>query len=657
MTTLVNDLNSFAETRIVNLRIEGQEIKELRLAQKVILSRCAQALNQNKHILVQAPSGCGKTLAYALVASYITEKSNGKALIVCPTKDLQKQVSTTCRALGLNFIEIYGSEEYVCPVRNKLLKSDAPVITLLCKHLEKCYYREKGECDYFRVHGLAKEFSLLITNYNKYIESWDVLKGKGKFNLIIFDEAHNLEQIAEQSSIVGISLKELEYTKKVFQDFVNKNYKQIREIIPILKDLNFYFLHDLDFDNIDIIRVGGKFEELIKIFKNWKFNDSEEDMGEKDLQELTNKCKNLINALERFSIIETFTIHRPENMHMLKLRESLIKFIIAESELRDKYRFKKRFKGEHLEIIGEPQIREMIHYILRESTKIQCHVSATLGNLYDYAERIGALKHGFITCEITDYPFNIEKRILLGLTDGPSMHKYKKDEHDYYWKEKKEVANKILEKILLKWPGNTLVFFRSREEAGEAYEFLSRNALLEPRLVFKKYFETGAERREIIEYFKKKKGSVLLGFGKMDQGLDLPGESLTLIVVYSSPFIHRTHQMERDIQRYKSSRVAFEKVDLDVAARRLSQLIGRLIRTSDDFGVVVVIDRRFYTRFYRWMKGRKMLPHDVNFKFFSLEHTCEILEKYWKKMINKSYSEYVGLEEKKAITTLKDFIT
>jgi len=48
-------------------------------------------------------------------------------------------------------------------------------------------------------------------------------------------------------------------------------------------------------------------------------------------------------------------------------------------------------------------------------------------------------------------------------------------------------------------------------------------------------------------------------------------------------------------------------VDLDVAAKRISQLMGRLIRSEEDFGVGIVIDGRFF-KFYKWMREAGMIP-------------------------------------------------
>lgn len=643
----MRDLKDYAKSKMVDLKIDGNEIKGLRPAQEDILEKFVEALNQDKHLLIQTPNGCGKTLAYSLVVGYITEKCNGRALIVCPTKDLQKQVLATCRGLNLDFIELYGSVEYTCPVRNELSKKietpvkKAPVITLLCKHMGECPYLKNNECDYYRSKKLAEESALVITNYDKYFLSWGALTKKRKFDLIIFDEAHNLESIAEESSRVHTSLEEIERTREDFQKYLEMNYSKIEELVLMLENL---FSFNVKLDKSSTAKAENCFRELIKLFYERRFNiERDIELTEKDLNQFASKCKQLADALEFFSIVETFLVARPENMKLIKLRTNLIKFTLAALRSKDRYMFLGRVKRGRPEIVGEPQIRGMIKYALKQSTVTQCHVSATLGNLFDYAEQIGALKPGFVSCEITDYPFDAKRRILFGLTDGPIMKKFKNGKRDDWWEKKKEIANRILEKLLLKWPGNVLIFFRSRGEAADAYDFLSRNFQLEPRLKFRKYFETGAERKEFIDRFKREKGSILLGFGKMEQGLDLPGESLTLILLYSMPFIRRTKQMWKDLlyfgNRY-NSKIAFEKVDLNIAAKRISQLVGRLIRTEDDYGAVVVIDGRFYgrfgPRFYNWMKDRDFLPKDVIFRFVTTDRACEILEKFWG-MMNKDF--------------------
>ncbi|MGV9141381.1 MAG: helicase C-terminal domain-containing protein, partial [Promethearchaeota archaeon] len=205
--------------------------------------------------------------------------------------------------------------------------------------------------------------------------------------------------------------------------------------------------------------------------------------------------------------------------------------------------------------------------------------------------------------------------------------------------------------------GNSMVYFRSREEAEIVYNYLRKVDGLRPRLLYKSYFKTGSERKKFIEKFGDKKGGILLGFGRMDQGIDLPGDKLTMVVMYSMPFSKRTFQMQKDYDyfiKYNDSMLAYKMVDLDVAARRICQLIGRLIRSEEDFGVGVIIDGRFF-RFYKWMRTSDMFTEDMVFEFLPSNTAYPLLEKFWRDTKGVAYNEYIESRIEEDLT-LEDFL-
>ena len=107
----------------------------------------------------------------------------------------------------------------------------------------------------------------------------------------------------------------------------------------------------------------------------------------------------------------------------------------------------------------------------------------------------------------------------------------------------------------------------------------------------------------------------------MDQGLDFPGESLTMVVMYSLPFVKRSPQMEEDFRRLRekyNSKIAFERVDLECAAKKLSQLVGRLIRKENECGVCYC---------FRWTILSKILLGCSTNSPFNLNSDIPILKK------------------------------
>ena len=82
------------------------------------------------------------------------------------------------------------------------------------------------------------------------------------------------------------------------------------------------------------------------------------------------------------------------------------------------------------------------------------------------------------------------------------------------------------------------------------------------------------------------------------QGVDLPGRTLSLVVLDKLPFPRPNEPLlearREDVGREK----AFGAIDLPICATALAQAAGRLIRTANDKGVVAVLDRRLATQNY-----------------------------------------------------------
>src|SRR5690606_18552118 len=96
-------------------------------------------------------------------------------------------------------------------------------------------------------------------------------------------------------------------------------------------------------------------------------------------------------------------------------------------------------------------------------------------------------------------------------------------------------------------------------------------------------------------------GAVLLGARRFWQGLDLPGEQLQAVVIEKLPFEVPTELRRRRELRLKRAGIdAFERYTLGRMLLNLKQMIGRLIRSEDDRGVVVLVegrtDRRYFAR-------------------------------------------------------------
>jgi ATP-dependent DNA helicase DinG len=105
----------------------------------------------------------------------------------------------------------------------------------------------------------------------------------------------------------------------------------------------------------------------------------------------------------------------------------------------------------------------------------------------------------------------------------------------------------------------------------------------------------GLSRAQLLSRFRKTPGAVLLGLASFWQGIDLPGEALSLVIVTALPFappddpVIQARIREADAIR---SGLGFMGIQLPQMTLKLKQGLGRLIRTRSDRGVVCILDPR-----------------------------------------------------------------
>jgi ATP-dependent DNA helicase DinG len=104
----------------------------------------------------------------------------------------------------------------------------------------------------------------------------------------------------------------------------------------------------------------------------------------------------------------------------------------------------------------------------------------------------------------------------------------------------------------------------------------------------------------LVERLREQPGAVLLATLSFWQGVDIPGDALTLVTIDRLPF-PRPDEPVSQARRDRAGPAAFREVDLPRAQILLAQAAGRLVRRSTDRGVVAVLDPRLATaKAYRW---------------------------------------------------------
>lgn len=158
-----------------------------------------------------------------------------------------------------------------------------------------------------------------------------------------------------------------------------------------------------------------------------------------------------------------------------------------------------------------------------------------------------------------------------------------------------------LEALITAAGGRTLALFTSNKALREATEALRQ------RVPFPILSPADYSRQRLIEMFLEDEQACIFASQSFFQGIDLPGRTLSLVVLDKIPFPVPSDPLLEARREAVGRDKAFALIDLPIAATSLAQAAGRLIRTADDMGVVAVLDQRLATKSY-WRTLIAALP-------------------------------------------------
>ncbi|GAC1313324.1 MAG: ATP-dependent DNA helicase [Acidimicrobiales bacterium] len=149
--------------------------------------------------------------------------------------------------------------------------------------------------------------------------------------------------------------------------------------------------------------------------------------------------------------------------------------------------------------------------------------------------------------------------------------------------------------------GRTLALFtswRAMEAAATA---------VRPKVPYRVLTQADLPKPALVEAFTREESSCLFATMGFWQGVDVPGPALSLVVIDRIPF-PRPDEPLQQARRDRAGAGAFRTVDLPRAATLLAQGVGRLVRAASDTGVVAILDPRLASATYRWELVRALPP-------------------------------------------------
>jgi ATP-dependent DNA helicase DinG len=213
------------------------------------------------------------------------------------------------------------------------------------------------------------------------------------------------------------------------------------------------------------------------------------------------------------------------------------------------------------------------------------YTSATLSVAGDFSHFSDQLGLSETTAQTWDSPFDYQKQALLYLPQGMP-----EPNESVYTEAVVNMALPVIEAS----QGYTFLLFTSHRAMNEAYD------LLQDRIDYPLMRQGDAPRSELLQSFRKTKHAVLLGTNSFWEGVDVRGKALSCVIIDKLPFAPPDDPVfrARAARMQENGQNPFMAYQLPQAVISLKQGVGRLIRDTSDYGVLMICDPRLKTKSY-----------------------------------------------------------
>jgi ATP-dependent DNA helicase DinG len=585
---------------------------ESRSGQRDMVTAVASSLARRRHLVIEAGTGVGKSLAYLVPSALLGER----VVVATATKNLQDQLATkdapqvAAHASGVRVAVLKGRQNYLCLNRAQSLgpgaqlsfddgvdvprgvadqmrrilrwsgdttsgdldelpfEVDARARRQLSVTPQECLGRSRcpqgQNCFAELAKDRANESSLVIVNahlYASHLASGSMLLPPHEY--VVFDEAHEILDIF--ATLLGTSL----------------NAARLRALAmsarPLLSDDQRAGCDDL------LLSADRLAAALLAQYERGELKG----LDEHCTLELT-RCGGLVVL-----IVEALRASETSS---------------ADAEFR-----KVRALGpaihlaNDLDRVNRVKDGELL-FLSRRDREIDIEIS-----LVDVGPRLRDDLWGNVTAVLTSATIPDSLPRSLGLDDVKIEHvasPFDYEDHALLYvpdgfpeRNAPEAEAAIIEELvelITAAGGRTLALFTNRSVMNRVAEAVT------PRLDTEVLVQGTLSRERLINEFRASHEASLFAVTSFWQGVDVPGHSLSLVTIDRLPFSVPGDPLA-EARREKSPQ-PFMDVDLPRATMLLAQGVGRLIRTKDDRGVVAVLDTRLATARYRSVMFKKLPP-------------------------------------------------